>query len=412
MTDVSRFLEIQFGLHSSVSDFSDTSGTATNILPLRADGFLPRQRNVIERPLYSADGRTFPHVMGAKDIKALNVGMEFRGMSNATGGAVTLTSVMEQVRMLNAIFGASASNISGAATTVTGGTPGSGTLTVASGTNIADGDMVLFRVGTSPGTVVMREVASGGGTGTLTFDRVYTGTPLNGATVYRAARWNLSTSVTHHTHGFFKCEGESWARIYAGCFPESMILTIPDAGPVAFDSVWMPTDYSDTAEDALTFTTPTAGQPTVSSGCDFRIGDTAFFLKSAKITLANGGVARPSVTGPNGIQGMVAANKRVMLEGEMYLGDGTSPSAGELVDDSGTPSLDSILGTGDDVGDGVTQRDISLAVGGAENAAFYARIPSADFRAEVVESGGLTCVRFQAVATAPASGSPYRLGVF
>jgi hypothetical protein len=412
MTDVSRFLEVQFGLHASVSDFSTTSGTATNILCTSA-AVLPRARGVIERPLHSPDGRKFPRIHGAKDIGAINVGMEFRGMSNSSGGAVTTYNVMEQARMLDSLFGATVANISGAATTVTGGTPGSGTLTVTSGTNIADGDMVLFRVGTSPGTVVMREVASGGGTGTLTFDRAYTGTPLNGATVYRAARWNMTTSTTHHTHGFFKAEGESWARVYAGCFGESMTLTIPDAGPVAFDSVWMPTDWSDTAEDTLVYTAPTAGQPTVSSGCDFRIAGTALFLKSAKITMTNGGIVRGTVTGPNGAQGHVAGNKMAMIEGELYIGDGTSPSSGELTDDGTTPSLDSILGSDDDVGDGVTQRDISLAVGGAENAAFYVRIPSADIRPNgVVDSGGLTVLRFTAVATHPSSGSPFRLGVF
>jgi hypothetical protein len=93
MTDVSRFLEVQFGLHSSVSDFSTTSGTATNILCTSA-AVLPRARNVIERPLYAPDGRKFPRIHGAKDIGAINISMEMRGMSNSTCGAVSTYNVM------------------------------------------------------------------------------------------------------------------------------------------------------------------------------------------------------------------------------------------------------------------------------------------------------------------------------
>jgi hypothetical protein len=413
MTDVVRLFDLQFGLHSDVSDFSSTPGTVSRILPLRADGLMPRQRTPIDRPLIASDGRRQKRVHGARDIGPINIGMEFRGMSNASGGAVTVQSVMEQARMLDSFFGTAASAISGAATTATGGTPGSGTLTVTSGTNIANGDMVLFRTGSATGPVVMREVVSGGGTGTLTFDSAYTGTPFATGTVYRAARWNLSTSTTHHTHGYFRAEGESFRRDYYGCFCDSMTLTIPDSGPVAFDTVWMPTDYADVAEANPSYSAPTAGQPVVASACDFRIAGTAFFLRNAKITLSNGAIPRASVTGPNGVQGYVAGNKtNVMLEGEIYMGDGTSPSAGELRDGAGTPSLNSLLGDTDDLGDEVTSRDISLAVGGAENAAFYVRIPAADIRGSVADSGGLAVYRFQAYATAPSSGSAFRLGVF
>jgi hypothetical protein len=363
--------------------------------------------------LIASDGRRHKRVHGARDIGPINIGMEFRGMSNPTGGAVTVQNVMEQARMLDSFFGTAAAAISGAATTANGGSGASAQLQVVSGTNIADGDMVLFRTGSATGPVVMRQVISGGGTGTLTFDRVYTGTPFNTGTVHRAGRWDLSTSSTHHTHGYFRAEGESYRRDYYGCFCDSLTISIPDSGPVAFDSVWMPTDYADVAEASPSYSAPTAGQPVVASACDFRVGGTAFFLRNAKLTLSNGAIPRASTTGPNGVQGYVAGSKtNVMLEGEMYVGDGTSPSAGELVDGSGTPSLNSLLGDTDDVGDEVTSRDISISVGGAENAAFYVRIPAADLRGSVADSGGLAVYRFQAYATAPSSGSAFRLGVY
>lgn len=412
MTDVTRLLDIQFGLHSTAADFSSTPGTVSRLLPRSIDGVYPRQRTPIDRPLIASDGRRHKRVHGARDLAPINVGMEFRGQSNAAGGAVTIQNVMEQARMLDSFFGAAAAAISGAATTATGGTPGSGILTVSSGTNIADGDMVLFRTGSATGPVVMREVASGGGTSTLTFDRAYTGTPYSTGTVWRAGRWNLSTTVTHHIHGYFRAEGENWRRDYYGCFCDSITLDIPDAGPVSFDSVWMPTDWADVAEANPAYSAPTAGQPTVASGCDFRIAGTAFLLRNAKLTLSNGAVPRASTTGPNGVQGYVAGSKtNVLLEGELYVGDNAN-TIGELVDGSGTPTLNSLLGDGDDVGDEVTSRDISIAVGGAENAAFYARIPAADIRGQVADSGGLAVYRFQAHATAPSSGSAFRLGVF
>lgn len=413
MTDVARLLDLQFGLQSSTGDFSSTPGTVSRLLPRSTSGLLPRQRTPVERPLYSSDGRRYAQVRGVKDLGPIELGMEFRGMSNASGGAVTVQSVMEQARMLDSFFGTAASAITGAATTVTGGTPGSGTLTVTAGTNIADGDMVCFTTGSSaPFGLVMREVASGGTTTTLTLDRAYTGTPTSGATVFRAARWNLSTSTTHHTHGYFRAEGESWRRDYFGCAPSQMSLDLPDGGLVGFSSSWMPTDWTDVAEANPSYSDPTAGQPIVNAAADFRIAGVAFLLKSAKLTASNGMQVRTTSTGTNGMLGAVAADKTsVMLEGSIYVGDNAA-SIGELVDNSGTPDLDSLLGASATVGAAITTRDISLAVGGAANACMYLRIPAADFRGSVQEDGGLTVFRFEAMATVPSSGSPFRLGVF
>lgn len=412
MTDVTRMTDVQFGLHSNSADFSSTPGTLVRILPTAMSGLYPRQRTPIERPLYSSDNRRYLQVRGARDLSQISVTQEMCGMNNSSGGAVTVQSVMEQGYMLDAIFGASAAAISGAATTVTGGTPASAQLTVTSGTNIANGDMVLFRTGSATGPVVMREVAAGGGTGTLTFTHVYTGTPFSTGTVYRAARWNLSTSTTHHTHGYFRAEGENWRRDYYGCFPNSMRISIPDSGPVSLETSWTPTDWADVAEANPSFSEPSRGSPTVSGGCEFRIASTAYLLRNASITLANAAAPRGSVTGPNGVQGYVATSKwDCMLEGELYLGDNGN-TIGELQDSTGTPSIDDLAGSTAAIGATPTARDIMLAVGGAQNASFLIRIPAADFRGSVQDSGGLAVFRFQAMASVPASGSAFRLGVF
>ena len=94
MTDVARLLDLQFGLQSSTGDFSSTPGTVSRLLPRSTSGLMPRQRTPVERPLYSSDGRRYAQVRGVKDLGPIELGMEFRGMSDASGGAVTVQSVM------------------------------------------------------------------------------------------------------------------------------------------------------------------------------------------------------------------------------------------------------------------------------------------------------------------------------
>lgn len=413
MTDVSRLVSLTYGINAAAQTIGTAPGTFSPLLPRSTPtSFFPRSRAVIERPLANTDGRRLARIQGVKNVAELALPLEFKGINNNTGIGVTTNweSSMEQGNLLASLFGGVAAlTTTGAAPTVSSGT---GTSLTVSSNVIANNDIILFT--TSVGNEV-RQVASGGGTTTLTLDRAMVGTASAGTTVIRAARYTMATATTVHLPVWFDAEGENWRRRYSDCQPSSMVLNIPNAGLVEADFSFMPNDYIDNAETPTpSFVAPTSGSPVVSGGSAFFIGSNAFMLRNARLTVNVGMAMRETTTGANGIRGGVATDKsNIMLEGELYVGDnngGGANSIGELVDDGGTPTLDSILGTDAATGAGITTLDIMLAVGTVAGAAMYIRIPAADVRSEgVTEGGPFAVLPFQAMATGP---SPITLGVF
>ena len=406
MTDVTRLLDLKFGLHSSVTDFTSTPATVTTIQPRSIPPVMRPSREFIARELYSVDGRRFPHVRGRQALAAINCNMEMRGVNSNTGAAVAdWEAKMEQGRMLAALFGAVATASTGAAPTASG-TAGA-TLTVST-TVIVNGDIILFT--TSAGTFI-RQVTSGGGTTTLTLDRAASGTASG--TVIRLAQYSLATATTGHVHGYFRSEFENSRTDFYGCAAMSGELVIPNSGLVEFNSTWMPTSWADIAEANPTYAAPTAGNPIVSAGSSFYIGATSYMVRNLRLRIDNGMSERTSTTGTNGVVGYVAAAaavKSAILEGELYVGNNTG-SIGEVVDDSGTPALGAITGDADNAGVVAGTYDVALQVGVDAGASMYVRIPAADMTGTVQDGGGLKVLKFSAAATAPSSGSPFYLGV-
>lgn len=417
MTDVTRLTNLTYGINAAAQTIGTAPGAFTTLLPRSSvTSMLPRTRTPIDRPLTSVDGRRFMRLHGVKNVDAIDLPLEFKGANSNTGAAVTAWEAkLEQGNLLASLFGALAVPTVGAAPTVSSG---SGTSLVVSSNVLADLDIILVTTALSGVTLFeARQVISGGGTTTVTVDRAFVGTPTAATTVIRAARYLVSTALTAHLPCWFIAEGENWKRRYADCQPAQMVLNIPNAGLVEFDSQWMPNDWDDQVEGSPTFVAPTAGSPIVSGGSQFYIGSRACMLRGARLTMSNGIVMRETTTGANGIRGGVATDKTsIMLEGELYFGDdngGGANSIGELIDDSGTPSLDNIFGDGVATGSAPTALDISLQVGTAAGGALWLRIPAADVRSAGVREGGpFAVVPFQAFATAPTTGSPFTLGVF
>jgi hypothetical protein len=406
MTDILRLQTLRYALHADATTFTGTPGTLVP-LQLTDDGasFLPRNRTPIDRNLRSLSGRRFPHVRGAQDVADITVATEFKGVNANTGAAVTdWEAKMEQGYLLASLFGAVAPATTGAAPTIAaaGHTPASGIVAFTAAANVQNGAVIGFA--TSSGFQVGR-VASGGGatTTSVTLDHPYSGTPTNAATVFRFAVYSVSDSVTQHVHGFFSAEGDNWRRDYFGCAPMSMNLAIPNTGILGMSSVFSPTSFADVAEANPAYADPTAGSPIVSDGGIFRLDGAEFLLRNCSITYNCATAMRETASRANGRLGGVCGTgdgKSFMIEGELYLGASAGATAlAELVDSSGTPSINQLLGDSDQAGDVSAVREVALQVGTEAGACVYALLPTADFRASVQAGGAFPVVRFQAMGT-------------
>lgn len=400
MTDVARLSTLRYALHTNAQTFTGTPGT---LLPLRItdDGssFLPRQRAPIARMLRSLSGRRYAHIRGAQDLADLTVATEFRGVNSNTGAAVTdWEAKMEQGYLLASLFGAVAPATTSTAPVVAaaGHTPASGILAV-TGTNTANGQVIGFA--TSDGFEVGR-IASGGGTTTLTLDHPYTGTPTNGATVFRAAVYSVNDAVTHHVHGFFSAEGEDWRRDYFGCTPMSMALALPNAGLVTMTSVFSPTSFSDVAEANPAHAEPTSGSPIVVDAARVWFAGLNVIARDIGISYSTAAQSRTASTRTNGKLGGVCSTgdgKTFTVEFSVYVGDGTI--AGELTDGSTTPSLNALLGDSEASGAVSPTRKLSVQFGSAVGACGYAYLPEADCQVTTQHADGLTVARVVATGT-------------
>ena len=401
MTNVNRNISVQVGIHTTTSDFS-TVPTVAPVLPRAGvPSLLPRKRGGIARPLRSVSGIRFAKVRGEKAVDPISLPLDFRGVNTNTGGAVAAWEAkMEQGALLQALFGAAATATTNAATTCSG-TAGA-TLTVASGTDIPTGSVILFT--TTTGTFI-RRVTDGGGTVTLTLNQAASGTASG--TVIRLGRYTGAPSINHHQHIAIDVEQLSegagvWRRQFVGCAPSKGVITIPNNGLTTFDVDLMPTDWSRAAPASPSFVQPTAGEAVPVSAVEFRIGANLFDLRNAKFTIDNAVVMRETAVGVNGVRGGVCGaageeGKIFMLEGEILVG--AAVPGQELQDNTGTPSVRDLLGDVDAEGVVVTARDIMLTVGNVAGSCFGIFMPTADMDCELVESGPFQVLKFTAYGT-------------
>lgn len=394
---ISRVVEIRAGKHASAADFSSTPGSLIALEP-DSHGFMPPDRRRIRRSFASLDNRRLADIVGPVDLAPCALVVPVRGASVSAGAAFDPETATELGVLFDCVFGAASVDPASTGTTATGGNGATPNITVTSGTNYVDGMAILFD--TDTGTFA-REIVSGGGTGTLVLDRTYTGTPTG--TVHRLAHWDATPANSEHVHAYFDVEGEDWRRIYAGCM-SSLDLDMKEADVVKASFSWLPTNVTDSADANPSHTAPTAGSYIVNVNGDLRIGNASFLARDLKFSLGASPVARPSIQGPQGVSGYVVPNlDECKLTGRFYLGDNAS-SLGEIVDDSGTPSLDSLQG-GNTVGALPTTRDVAVQIGTIAGACLYLRIRAAEFRAKIVDVDGQPCVDFTAYATRPTTGA-------
>lgn len=407
MSDVNRLLSLTYGINAAPYTIGTEPAAYAPLQPRSTPAsFLPRTRQPIERPLVVVDGRRLPRAFGVKDLAELTVPLQMTGVNNNTGGTTAVWETkIESGNLLASIFGAVGVATTGAAPTVSSA---SGATLVASSNVLTDNEIVSIE--TTVGREA-RQIVSGGGTTTLTLDRALAGTGVAASTVYRAARYVVSSAQTVHTPIWFDCEGENWRRKYRDCQPSSLVLNIPNAGVVEADFTFMPNDWSDVAEANPAYSAPTTGSPVVSGASQFWINGSAYMLRNARVSINLGMTMRETTTGINGVAGGMAVDKtNIMVEGELYVGATGAGNMGWLVDDTGTPTLDSILGDEQSTGTVITTRDVMLQVGSSIGASFYLRIPAADIRSSGVREGGpFAVLPFQAMAT---GANPLTLGVF
>lgn len=406
MSDVTRLIRMRYGINADAYTIGVEPAAYTRLEPRSVPvSFFPRSRQPIERSLIVVDGRRLPRAHGVKDIAEVTVPLLMTGANSNTGAAVTDWEAKQEAgNLLSSVFGAPGVATTGAAPTVSSA---SGTALTASSSVLADNDIVL--INTTSGWEA-RQIASGGGTTSLVLDRALVGTGVAASTIIRAARYVMSSSQTVHKPIWFDCEGENWRRQYDDCQPSSMAINIPNAGVVETDFTFMPNNWGDYAETNTGYVAPTTGSPIVSGASQFYIGSTAFMLRNARLTINLGMTMRETTTGINGVRGGLATNKtNIMLEGELYVGD-SNGSVGNMIDDSGTPSVDAILGDSSLTGTVVSTYDVMLQVGSSAGAAMFIRIPAADIRSSGVREGGpFAVLPFQAMAT---GASPLTLGIF
>ena len=401
MTNVNRNVSVQIGLHTTTSDFS-TMPSVTPVLPrANVPTLLSRQRTGIPRPLRSTTGLRFAKVRGEKAIDGISLPLDFRGVNANTGAAVAAWEAkMEQGALLASLFGAVGAATTGVATTCSG--TAAATLTVAAGTDIPTGSVILFT--TSTGTFI-RRVTAGGGTTTLTLNQAASGTASG--TVIRLGRWTGLPAVNHHQHVAVDWEQLSESvgvarRQYVGCAPSKGVITIPNNGLLMFDVDLMPTDWSRVAVASPAFVQPTAGEAIATNAVEFRIGANVFDLRNAKFTVDNQIAMRETLSGPNGVRGGVAGaggdeGKIFMLEGEILVG--AAVPGQELQDNTGTPSVRELLGDTDSKGAVVTARDLMLTVGSVAGSCMGIFMPTADMDCTLVESGPFQVLKFTAYGT-------------
>ncbi len=408
MTGQARNLNIKFGKHSSVSDFTATPGTLIQLAPEGTPGFMPAERMHLDRGATTAGARWLGAIAGPIDVSgSYGLDLIMRGMSGNAGGAVDAEAASEVGSVLDVLFGGDSTDPSGSGSTVAGGVGATPTLILVSGTNYSAGQAVLFPTTTATHA---REIVSKA-TDMLTLDRDYSGTPTNGTVVYRAPYWVIDPSIIQHKHGYFDVEGEDWRRTYLACMGTGKLM-FPTDNYVMLSTTWNANDISDSAEANPTYTEATAGNTLVAVNSYMYFGDTAYTFRDLQIDLGGKVTKREANNGAQGVHGYGVFEKKVKISGKLYLGDDTA--LGDIDDSSFTP-LNMNIGQATDLAAGANKitLDWALQVGVSPGSAMYCRAPSfqfTKFQKTVVD--GFDMVDFEGVALSPTTGSPFRLHLF
>lgn len=412
MSSGNRFNSLKVGINAATSTYGTEPAAFVPLLPTaEISSFYPRAREHISREeVQTVDGRLLPPLLGPKNIDDLTFSTELRGLHSYDGGAGSdFEGELEVGKPLASFFGDVADAHLSAAPVVAAAGHSSTTLVEDGTTVLANLDIVRFETTTG---VHIRQVVSGGGTGTVTFDRAYTGTPTTASTIHRLARYTMVPGRTKHKDCWFDWEDTTFTngprRKYADCAAKQLKINVPESGKVTCDWAFKPNNFTDEAAASPSFVDPTAGSPIVAGGASFYDAAVLKLFKSLSITLDAGFEERPTAAGPNGIQGgRHVLRKSAMLELELYVGDDDG-TVGEVVDDGSGLDLDDIMGDGSTIGTVVTTRDIALQLGTVAGACLYLRAPAAAVTGRVVSSGGYKSVRITLTATGAA---PFYLGI-
>ena len=398
----SRILAVRYALHNSNLERTRDTTPAINggtLYPLQItdDGasMLPRAREFIPRKLRSLQGRQFTAVRGGKDVSAITLATEFKGVNSNTGGAVSDWSAkMEQGYLLEAAFGSIAPTTTGAAATVAASGHSTTTLNTSDGTNYSAGQVIAF--GTDEGIRV--GLIASKATNVLTLQHAYDGTPTTGATIYRLATWTQDDDLVDHSHVYVSAEGADFARDFGGCAVQGIEIMVPNNGLVTMQTTLMPSNWYDLDEDNTAYAAPTAGNPIVNNGAQvYLIGadNEPHFARNLKITIETGLQMREMASKPNGVYGGVFAGgegKRIILEGEVYLDSSDVPDG--AID--GSSGIYQWTGEGDDAGALGTEREVSVTVGSAVGGLMHLEMASADLTGRVISSNGFHVLQFRA----------------
>lgn len=412
MSDQTKKRVWTIGRHSNTQDFSSTPGTLRQLMPCGGPVHLSPARRMLNRTAIRSDGKhPVPHV-GVKDLgKTIPLEFYLRGPSGNSGGAITSATATEVGDILDTGLGA-ATDPSGAATTVTGGNGATPNVTVTSGTNVANGVVIAFAVDGSS-LLIVRQVVSGGGTGTLVLDRTFSGTPTNGGTLYRGPNWSVSSSTHELTHSYLRGEADNRMRQFYGCMPKLGIdYATGDRAKLMADFQW--TDVDDSAELNPTYTGPTAGNAVVTSGVQLYIGNDTFMALDLKVDFGGNVVARKANSGPHGVQGYTVQragdNPMPTITGKLYAG--TNSTLGEVADSANTFRNNYAQGWNLSAGEAATSWDVALQAGNVVGGIAYQRAPAAVFtKFDEIEIDGVDGIDFEISCCDPSSGAPLNLSL-
>ncbi len=414
MSNATRLHFVKVGINANTNTYGTEPGAYVPILPVgEAASLLPRGREPIAvDDRITSDGREQPHLHGAKNTDDITIPLELTGINDNSGGAVSDWEAKNEGLglMLASIFGDVADVTTGAKPTVAASGHSSTTLVEDGTTVLADLDIILFQTSTGRHA---RQVVSGGGTGTVALDRAYTGTPVSGSDIIRAARYTWVPGRTRHKAIWVDAEDTAQAsgprRRYQDCAPKQLQLAVPSSGKVTATATFAPNDWDKPAAANPSFDQPVIGSPIVGGDAALYIGAVEKLFKSLSLTAVVGYAPRESPAGANGFVGGEAADRKsVVLELTLYLGDDNG-SIGDVVDGGSTPALADFTGDAANLGAEATTRDIALQLGTRAGAAGYLRFPAAAITGRVEVDGPYKVLRTTFRAT---GATPFYMGLF
>ncbi len=400
MSDLDSSLVLSFGKAADTTDFA-TMPALVHLLPEKW-GFRPPSRIPLARDPAHPLNKRFSPLAGPLDMsKAHELELIIRGLSGNTGATIDPETTNDIAKMLDVIFGTDSIDPAGAVTTATGGTGATPNLVVTSGTNIPDGMVIMFQA--PLGTFHVRQVRSGGGTGTLVLDRTYSGTVESGTNVIRFARWKDDPAVHEHKHGFFRAEWANDRRDYKGGMSRATFDF--SVGQYArLITSWMFSDIADAAEANPSFSEQTTGSALVNVANTFWIGSTAFYATDLKIELGGSVNARRASSGPQGIQGYIVPKGATAPKTRYMVKLHRGVNSGEIADSTGTPSVNSLQAWDKALGDSYAAFDIAAQVGTVAGACGYFPAQAAScVKCDEVVQDGYKCLDVEFECNGPTS---------